>query len=73
MATSSDGVTKRFDLPAIEQKGITLSISHYKQEIRYEIQKTEATEWPQKLFLIAHTRGKLSILQPINPTRTFGK
>ena len=23
-------------------------------------EKLEATEWPQKLFLIAHTRGKLS-------------
>ena len=48
-------------------------MSHYKQEIRYEIQKTETTEWPQKLFLLAHTRGKLAILQPINPERTFGK
>lgn len=73
MAKSSDGITKRFDLPAIEQKGIALTIMHYKQEIRYEVQKTEMTEWPQKLFLIAHTRGKLSILQPINPARTFGK
>ena len=42
-------------------------------EIRYEIQKTEATEWPQKLFLIAHTRGKLVILQPVSIDRTFGR
>lgn len=70
---SSDGISKRFELPAMEQKGIALSMTHYKQEIRYEIQKTEATEWPQKLFLLAHTRGKLAILQPINPSRTFGK
>ena len=73
IAKSSDGITKRFDLPAVEEKGIALSMTHYKQEIRYEIQKTEATEWPQKLFLVAHTRGKLSILQPINPARTFGR
>lgn len=73
MAKSSDGITKRFDLPAVEEKGIALSMTHYKQEIRYEIQKTESTEWPQKLFLVAHTRGKLSILQPINPARTFGR
>lgn len=70
---TNDSITKRFDLPAIEPKGISIAISHYKQEIRYEIQKTEATEWPQKLFLLAHTRGKLAILQPINPKRTFGK
>lgn len=70
---TNDSITKRFDLPTIEPKGISIAMSHYKQEIRYEIQKTEATEWPQKLFLLAHTRGKLAILQPINPKRTFGK
>ncbi|MFS2649497.1 TonB-dependent receptor [Bacteroides thetaiotaomicron] len=70
---TNDSITKRFDLPAIEPKGISIAMSHYKQEIRYEIPKTEATEWPQKLFLLAHTRGKLAILQPINPKRTFGK
>lgn len=70
---TNDSITKRFDLPAVEPKGISIAMSHYKQEIRYEIQKTEATEWPQKLFLLAHTRGKLAILQPINPKRTFGK
>ncbi|WP_175630190.1 TonB-dependent receptor plug domain-containing protein [Bacteroides acidifaciens] len=73
IAQTNDGISKRFDLPAVEQKGIGLSISHYKKEIRYEIQKTETTEWPQKLFLIAHTRGKLAILQPINTGRTFGR
>ena len=72
-ARTNDSITKRFDLPAIEPKGISIAMSHYKQEIRYEIQKTETTEWPQKLFLLAHTRGKLTILQPINPERTFGK
>ena len=72
-ARTNDSITKRFDLPAIEPKGISIAMSHYKQEIRYEIQKTETTEWPQKLFLLAHTRGKLAILQPINPERTFGK
>ena len=70
---TNDSITKRFDLPAIEPKGISIAMSHYKQEIRYEIQKIEAPEWPQKLFLLAHTRGKLAILQPINPKRTFGK
>lgn len=71
--STSDGISKRFELPAAEPQGIALSMSHYKQEIRYEIQKTETTEWPQKLYLIAHTRGKLSVLQPIIPPRTFGK
>ena len=73
MITTSDGVTKRFDLPAVEPKGINLSMTHYKQELRYEIQKTETTVWPQKLFLLAHTRGKLAILQAIHPEKVFGR
>lgn len=73
IAKTSDGISKRFELPKVEQKGIALSMTHYKKEIRYEIQKTDSTQWPKKLFLLAHTRGKLSILQPINPSRTFGK
>lgn len=71
--TSSDGITKRFNLPAVESQGITLSMTHYKQEIRFEVQKTEATEWPQKLLLLAHTRGKLSVLQPIQREKPYGK
>lgn len=73
MATSNDGITKRFSLPTIEKKGITIAMNHYRQDIRYEIMKTETTEWPEKLFLLAHTRGKLSILQPIDPEKTYGK
>lgn len=73
IAKSGDGISKRFNLPAVEQQGITLSMTHYKKEIRYEIQKTSTTEWPERLFLIAHTRGKLAILQPINANRPFGR
>lgn len=73
IATSADGTTKRFDLPPVEEKGISLSLMHFRQEIRYEIQKTEATEWPQQLFLLAHTRGKLSLFLPLNPKKNTGK
>lgn len=73
VVTSNDGITKRFDLPTVESKGISLAVTHYRQEIRYEIQKTEATEWPEKLLLLVHTRGKLSVLQPVNPEKNFGK
>lgn len=73
MIKSSDGITKRFNLPTVEEKGIALSMTHRRDDIRFEIQKTETTEWPQKLFLVAHTREKLTILQPINPPSTFGR
>ena len=32
IAKSGDGISKRFDLPAVEEKGITLSMTHYKRK-----------------------------------------
>lgn len=71
--TSSDGVTKRFDLPTIGPIGVNLSMIHHKQEIRYEIQKTAATQWPEELFLVAHTRGILKVLKPVDIGRLSGR
>lgn len=73
LITSSDGITKRFNLPPMEQIGINLSMTHRKAEIRYEIQKTASISWPEELFLVAHTRGKLAILVPITPERLMGR
>ena len=38
-AKTNDSITKRFDLPAVEPKGISIAMSHYKQEIRFEVQR----------------------------------
>lgn len=32
IAKSDDGISKRFNLPAVEQQGITLSMTHYKRK-----------------------------------------
>ena len=49
-------------------------MTHYKKgNPLTKSRKQKATEWPQKLFLIAHTRGKLVILQPVSIDRTFGR
>ncbi|WP_455585811.1 TonB-dependent receptor plug domain-containing protein [Bacteroides sp.] len=71
--TSSDHVTRRFDLPAVRTDGIVLSAVCYKQSIRFQIQKAEQTAWPDELYLLAHTRGKLVAFHPINPQKPFGK
>lgn len=71
--TSADGTTKKFNLPPVEQTGINLAMIHHRQDIRYEIRKTEATTWPETLFLLGHTRGNLVFFQPINTERPSGK
>ncbi|MDR0937754.1 MAG: TonB-dependent receptor plug domain-containing protein [Mediterranea sp.] len=72
-ARSADGIIRRFKLPKVEPKGISINVSYHRQEIRYEIQKTDSTPWPEPLFLAAHTRGKLSLLRPIGSTAPIGR
>lgn len=73
IATSSDGVTKRFDLPAVENTGFALHISQRRNTLNYEVLKPEKTEWPEKMFLLAHTRGSIALLHEINQEKAFGK
>lgn len=71
--TSSDGVTKRFNLPVVQPQGIALSIIPRRGEANYLIQKTEASEWSQELFLVVHIRGRLLAFHPVNKEKTYGK
>jgi len=73
IATSSDGVTKRFDLPAVESAGFALHISQRKNALNYEVLKPETTEWPEKMFLLGHTRGSIALMHEINPEKVSGK
>lgn len=73
IATSSDGVTRRFDLPAVENTGFALHISQRKNAVHYEVLKPETTEWPEKMFLLAHTRGSIVLMHEISPEQAFGK
>jgi hypothetical protein len=72
IATSSDGVTKRFDLPAVEDTGFALHITQRKNALNYEVLKPKSTEWPEKLFLLGHTRGSIALMHEINPEKAFG-
>ena len=55
IVTSSDGVTKRFDLPVVENTGLALQIRQRFNILHYEILKPQTTEWSEKVFLLAHT------------------
>ena len=61
LITSSDSITKRFDLPAVKTDAITLAIVHHKQNILFEVQKSEQAAWPKELYLLAHTLSLIHI------------
>ena len=73
IATSSDGVTKRFDLPAIENTGFALHVTQRRNILSYEVLKPETTEWPEKMFLLGHTRGRIALMHEIVPEKAFGR
>ena len=72
IATSSDGVTRRFDLPAVENTGFALHIRQRKNSLSYEVLKPKATVWPEKMFLLGHTRGCIALMHEIDPEKAFG-
>ena len=73
VATSSDGVTKSFDLPKVESNGFAIRMNHHNDILNYEVLKTETTEWPEKMFLIGHTRGSITLMLEINPKKVYGR
>ena len=73
IATSSDGVTKRFEFPAVENTGFALHVTQRRNSLNYEVLKTQTTEWPEKLFLIGHTRGSIALMHEISPDKAFGR
>lgn len=70
---SAGGIRKHFDLPQPKQQGFAISLLQRKEEIRYRILRTETTVWQKPLFLVAHTRGELSVLQLLNEQNLTGK
>lgn len=73
IVTSSDGITKQFELPEVKTDGIKLATVHYKGYIRYQVQKSENTVLPDTLYLVAHTRGELRVLTRITEKNSIGK
>ena len=73
VATSNDGVTKRFDLPKAESNGFAIRMNHHNNMLNYEVLKPEMTEWPEKMFLLGHTRGSITLMLEVNPKKVYGR
>jgi len=62
---SDKGIEKSFTLPAVEDVGVSLKIISKKNRILYSV-NNQLPVSNSNLFLLVHTRGILSILQPLN-------
>lgn len=70
---SADGVSRRFELPAVRSQGIKIAMVRNKGTFIYQILKAANTSWPDSLHLVAHTRGQLQFVKYLSPTDTIGR
>lgn len=70
-AVSDDQIRRRFPLPRVEEEGVSLSLVYSKRAIFYEVQQTARTPL-QPLLLVAHTRGMLRVVHPIEADNRSG-
>ncbi|MCD8261545.1 MAG: hypothetical protein LUD15_08680 [Bacteroides sp.] len=69
---SEQGERKIFDLPKVENQGFAITLNRRNRIIYYETQKTKWTQWPDSIFLIAHTRGGLRMVKKITNSQIMG-
>lgn len=69
---SSEGVSRKVDLPKVQPQGFGLSLSRQKENIRFVVQSTPTTQWPDSLYVLAHSRGKIVLLETLTKQRSQG-
>ena len=62
---SNKGVEKRFDLPKLEDEGITLHLNFIRDKIYYSI-TNQLPDQSLPLYLLIHSKGKPFVVSPIN-------
>lgn len=64
---------KKIKIPIVEDSGVTLALNQSAGKIRYQILSASMeTSVSDSLYLIAHTRGILRFLQPLNKESNTG-
>ena len=58
-------ITKRVNLPSVLRQGVGLSMSLLHQQWRYQIITANPSTMPKQFYLLAQSRGKLVLIEPI--------
>ncbi|NDW12044.1 TonB-dependent receptor [Bacteroides sp. 214] len=59
------GVRKQVALPEVKKVGVGISVARTRQGILYTVQHTPATDFPEGLSLVVHTRGAVKLFRTI--------
>lgn len=72
IATNKEGVQRKFLLPEAQPQGVALQVAQRESKCMYTFKNK--TNYPtDSLYLIAHTRGVLSIVQPLSEHNKTGR
>lgn len=72
VVVNREGIEKKFRLPEAQSEGITLQLSRKGEYCIYSIEN-RTKHLTDSLFLIAHTRGMISIVKQLNENKRRGK
>ena len=64
LVTNEKGVEKRFDLPKVQEQGVSLQLVNNKSKIFYDI-KNQLTNLHGPLYMLVHSRGVIYAMQSI--------
>ena len=65
-------LSKTFNFPFVLNKGIGLIMSKYKEKLNYEIISPNKQAIPKHLYLLAHNKGQLLLVQAVDSSRLQG-
>lgn len=72
IATNKEGLQRKFPLPEVQSQGVILQVAQRENTCMYSFKNK--TDYPTDgLYLIAHTRGMLSTVQPLSGHSETGK
>ncbi len=72
-ATQDGTVYRTFALPEAKEHGQQLSVMQRKNHVNYSVLSAGEITEGDTLYLVAHTRGKLALIVPLNTNTTTGR
>lgn len=70
--TAENGETRSFDIPQASHSGFNLRINHRQNSVIYQITAANDSLWNDSIYIAAHVRGQLILLNPVTAEQPAG-
>lgn len=69
---AKNGETRSFDIPKAVDSGFSLRINHRKNSVIYQVTAAKDSLWQDSIYMAAHIRGQLILLNPVTSEQPAG-